>query len=73
MKNLPTALELLNQVIEHSVEIQGHTLSYDSENKLIWITNPYGIDSGILHTTEDSCQKFLNKIYSGETYGVVPE
>lgn len=73
MHNLQNGSELLKQILTRRVEIDGHTLSYDSENELIWITNPYGIDSGILYPTEDSCQKFLNRILEGEIYGLSPE
>jgi hypothetical protein len=73
MKNLPTATQLLNQVLIQSIKIEGHSLNYDSENEFIWITNPYGLDAGIIYLTEDSCQNFLDKMSAGETYGLIPE
>jgi hypothetical protein len=69
---LPTAAELLAKALVERVEIDGHKLNYDAANDLIWITNPYGVDAGIIHPNEDSVANFLKVIASGEMYGPEP-
>lgn len=73
MNKILTPPQLLNEVMKSSVQINGHTLHYDSDNNLIWITNPYGLDSGVLEATEKSCQKFLENIEKDVVYGLCPE
>lgn len=64
---------LLGQVLKNRVHLEGHSLNYDSENKIIWITNAYGVDSGTLYPTAQACQSFIDQVRAGVVYGPSPE
>lgn len=58
-----------------SETVNGHFLDYDSEDRLTWYTNPYGID-GVLFNglpTIDGVRKFLTDMARGIEYGPSPD
>ncbi len=43
-----------------SVEIDGWYVSMDDGD--VWLTNPYGLDCGLVEATEEGCQSALDLI-----------
>lgn len=65
--------DLLAQALRNRIEFEGHSLNYDAENDVIWITNPYGVDSGMMHPSTQACQSFIDQARAGVVYGPSPE
>lgn len=71
-KPMPTGAELLAQLLAgESVEVEQHHLNYD-EGEGIWITNPYGVDAGLMAPTERACAGFIEQMRKGVEYGPTP-
>lgn len=71
-KPMPTGVELLAQLLSgERVEVECHRLNYE-KGEGIWITNPYGIDAGLLAPTEKACAGFIAQIRQGVEYGPTP-
>lgn len=71
-KPMPTGADLLAKLLggEH-VEVEGHRLELDEHG--IWVTNPYGLDSGIFAPTVRACDRFIRYMRQGGEYGPTPD
>jgi hypothetical protein len=71
-KPMPSGAELLAQLLTGvRVDVECHRLSYE-KGEGIWITNPYGVDAGLLAPTEKACNGFIAQIRLGVEYGPTP-
>lgn len=61
-----TGAELLAALLPpQHIEIEGWSLNLDEHG--VWLTNPYGIDCGLVPATADGCQAALDRI-KGDTH-----
>jgi hypothetical protein len=72
--DLPTPEALTVELLsEKSADVDGRLVSYDAENGVVWITNPYGIDGMVCKVpTVDTMRVFLSNIARGNEYGLCP-
>ncbi|MEM8515069.1 hypothetical protein RCH14_004429 [Massilia sp. MP_M2] len=63
---------MLATVLAGRGEINGHALNHDQESNVVWVTDPYGNDSGMLQPNEESCARFLDAMESGRSFGLEP-
>jgi hypothetical protein len=71
---MPEAL-LATLAAGESADINGHSVSYDSDDEMTWYTNPYGID-GVLSNglpTVRRVRRFLADMALGVEYGPTPD
>lgn len=74
--DLPTPEELtVSLSLDESKTVNGHFVIYDSEDRLTWYTNPYGIDGVLCYglPTFDCLRKFLTDMAHGIVYGPSPD
>jgi hypothetical protein len=72
LASLPSAAALLELLRSAPQEIDQHHLSIDRDNEVIWVTNPYGIDSAWIDPTVEALSRFLDNIKAGHMYGPEP-
>lgn len=72
--NLPSPDEFLQQLAAgESVDVEGHTLSYDEGDGITWMDNPYGVPGGFSGApTLEMCTRILKHIGCGGMYGPEP-
>jgi len=72
--DLPTPEHLSAELYAGKGErIDGHFLHYDSDDGIVWMDNPYGVE-GCLgeEPTVALCRRFLSRIAKGGMYGPEP-
>ena len=72
--DMSTPAEIVRQLrAGEAAEVNGHSLEFDDELHLIWMTNPYGCD-GVLcdGLNEAQIERFLIDMARGVTYGATP-
>lgn len=72
--NLPSPDEFLQQLAAgESVDVEGHTFSYDEADGITWMDNPYGVPGGFSGVpTLEMCTTVLKHIGCGGMYGPEP-
>lgn len=73
--DLPTPDELVAKLLDQEcVDICGHSLEYEEELDVVWLTNPYGVDGVLCNGRPDtrSIRSFLIDMARGVEYGPVP-
>jgi hypothetical protein len=72
--DLPTPKHLSAELYAgKGVRVDGHFLHYDSDDGVVWMDNPYGVE-GCLgeEPTVALCRRFLTRIARGGMYGPEP-
>jgi hypothetical protein len=72
--DLPTPEHLSAELYAgEGVRVDGHFLHYDSDDGVVWMDNPYGVE-GCLgeEPTVALCRRFLTRIAKGGMYGPEP-
>jgi len=72
--NLPSPDEFLQKLAAgESVDVEGHTFSYDEGDGITWMDNPYGVPGGFSGApTLEMCTRILKHIGCGGMYGPEP-
>lgn len=72
--NLPFPAEFLQRLIAgESVDVEGHTFSFDEADDITWFDNPYAVPGGFSGApTMELCTRILRHIGGGGMYGPEP-
>lgn len=71
---MPTPTEVVQKLrAGESFELNGHTLEFEEDLEVVWVTNPYGIDGAFSdEASEAEIERFLTDMARGVTYGPTP-
>jgi hypothetical protein len=72
----PTPQEALTALMAgNTIEANGHRISWDDDDQVVWCTNPYGVDTLVCsrNPTVVDMRRFLRDMAYGRTYGRTPD